>query len=241
MLGHFLKRDFRDFLVWWVVIGIVTITFALLHLIAGGPLGAAALFSGYPVLFLAYFLFANLPMNHVLGSLWRTQHGWSRHYLLALPLSHRTLFAILHARMVVFWLPLVVATSVAGALFGWALGFSARQWALCCLGLVTSVFLMLEMNIWSALQMERIRGYIPGWLRVRAWVSMIVAMYGLMGLLGIAWFSVLIQDRALPEVGSPGLLAIAHWRGAAWVLFPFSFVLAALWARWNARRWCVTL
>lgn len=29
--------------------------------------------------------------------------------------------------------------------------------------------------------------------------------------------------------------------GGSWVLFPLSFVLAALWARWNARRWCVTL
>src|SRR5258705_495979 len=86
MLGHFLKRDFRDFLLWWIVIGIVTITFALLHLVSGDSLGPALLLpSGYFLLFLAYLMFANLPMNYVLGSLWRTQHGWSRHYLLALP------------------------------------------------------------------------------------------------------------------------------------------------------------
>ena len=121
MLGHFLKRDFRDFLLWWVVIGIVTITFALLHLVSGNSLGPALLPSGYFLLFFAYFMFANLPMNYVLGSLWRTQHGWSRHYLLALPLSHWRLFGILHTRIAVFWLPLIVAASAGGVLFGWAL------------------------------------------------------------------------------------------------------------------------
>ena len=242
MLGHFLKRDFRDFLLWWIVIGIVTITFALLHLVSGDSLGPALLLpSGYFLLFLAYLMFANLPMNYVLGSLWRTQHGWSRHYLLALPLSHWRLFGILHARIAVFWLPLIVAASAGGVLFGWTLRFSARQWTLSCLGLFTSVVLWMEMNIWCALLMERIRGYISAGSRVRAWVSMIAVTYGVMGLVGAAWFNVLVPDRAASYLDLPRPLAVAYWPGASWALFPVGLLLAALWARWNAWRWCVTL
>jgi hypothetical protein len=241
MLGHFLKRDFRDFLLWWVLLGIVTTTCALLHLVSGDSLGPALLPFGYFLLFFAYIMFANLPMSYVLGSLWRTQHGWSRHYLLALPLSHWKLFGILHARMAVFWLPLIIAASAGGVLFGWALRLSARQWTLSCLGLFTSVVVWMEMNIWWALLIERIRGYISAWSRVRAWASMIAVTYGVMGLLGMAWSSLLVRDDVASHLDAPWLLAVAYSPGASWALFPVSLVVAALWARWNARRWCVTL
>jgi hypothetical protein len=239
MLGHFVKRDFLDFLVWWVVLGIMTITFALLHLVPLGSLQAALLPSGYGLLILTYFMFANLPMSYVLGSRWRTQHGWSRHYLLALPLSHWKLFGILHARIAVFWLPMIVVVTAVGALSGWMLPFSARQWILACLGLFTSVVLMMEMSIWSTLQMERLGGYTSSGSRVRAWVSVIVVAYGLIALLVIAWASLLVPDGVAPRGRGP--LAVADTLGASSALFPISLVLAVLWARWNARRWCITL
>ena len=235
MLRHFLKRDFLDFLVWWIVVGITTITVVLLHLFPLESLATAALPSGYILLLITYFLFANVPMSYVLGSRWRTQHGWSRYYLLALPLSHWKLFGILHARIAVFWLPLILVMSAFGALYGWTLGFNTRQWTLSCLGLFTSAVLMMEMNIWSVLQMERIRGYVSNWSRLRAWVSSIVVSWGFIALLLISWTSLLLPEGVAPRRLGP--LSVV----ASSASFPVSLVVAALWAWWNARRWCVTL
>src|SRR5262245_14881244 len=109
MLAHFLRRDFRDFQTWWALLGVLTIgALVAEHLLSA--LVPTRVFTRLPTfmgLFWIYTIFEMVSIPHVLGGVWRTQHQTSRYYLLSLPLSHRKLFAIQHARLAVFWLPLI--------------------------------------------------------------------------------------------------------------------------------------
>jgi len=111
---HFVRRDLRDFLFWWIGLAAVTLVVAALAGLVGLVL---AIF----FLWMAYYMFAFLAGPQLLGSVWRTQHQWSRHYLLALPISHWRLFAIQHVRILVFWLPLGIVSAAAPAVpaLGW--------------------------------------------------------------------------------------------------------------------------
>ena len=155
MLAHFLRRDFRDFQVWWALLGVVTI----------GLLVASVLLPRLPALWVlvwTYAVFATSSVNHVLGSVWRTQHQASRYYLLSLPLSHKKLFAIQHARLAVFWLPLIALGSVGPMWEGQAWPhFSGYDWALYYFALLTSATLLIEDIVRSRLDMERIASYVP--------------------------------------------------------------------------------
>jgi hypothetical protein len=90
MIRHFLRRDFRDCRLYWASLLLITV---------------ASLFAGViglTILFWVYFMFPSMAQGYILGSPWRTQHQMSRHYLLALPISHKKLFVIQQARMLVF-------------------------------------------------------------------------------------------------------------------------------------------
>jgi len=241
MTGHFVRRDLRDFLFWWIVLAVVTLVAAL----------AAASFGSWAILYLwmAYFLFAFVASPHVLGSLWRTQHQWSRHYLLALPIAHWRLFAIQHVRILMFWLPLVVVGAVWPVMQGaeWR-RFGPSDWALYYFGLPVSVGLLIELLIWMTLDMERIATYLPKNQRAWAWIRSMGVTYAIGLLLLAAWFDLLFPFRRLlpPEVrsvysGPFSLFLSVSGSGISFVIFPVACVLAIFWARHNARRWCVTL
>ncbi len=240
MLGHFLKRDLQDFLLWWIGIGIVTLLAGAGAWVAPGHWGIGWW------LWTAYYFFAFFAGPQVLGSVWRTPHQWSRHYLLALPIPHRRLFAIQHVRMLVFWLPVSLLSAVAPAL-GDSTGrsFTPVGWGLYYLGLLTSVGLLMEMNVWVTLDQERIATYVPKRQRLGAWARMFGVMYGLMGFLGLAWYDLLVARPVRGGHRDPfdafALAVLSYWPGASAVLFPAGLLLGALWARYNARRWCVTL
>lgn len=238
MLAHFLKRDFRDFQIWWAVLGVLTV----------GVVVASLLLPWLPVLMMllwAYMMFAFSAVHHVLGSVWRTQHQASRYYLLSLPLSHKKLFAIQHARLAVFWLPLIALGSLGPRWEGpeslfFSL-FSNADWAFYYFGLFTSVALLIEDNVRSTLETERIASYVPRGQRAWAWTYTFTLTFGALGLLGIAWHDLLLHSPALTGVKTFRPFGLSYWEGSWRILFPLGLVLAALEARWNARRWCVTL
>ena len=62
---------------------------------------------------MAYFIFGMTGESWVMGTAWRSQYHLSRHYLLALPIRHKTLFVIQHTRIAVFWVPVLIAGIVA--------------------------------------------------------------------------------------------------------------------------------
>ena len=66
--------------------------------------------------------------------------------------------------------------------------------------------------------------------------------FGVMGLLGVAWLDLFVGPIPFERLGiSRPFGLLPHWKGSSRILFPISLVLAVLGARWNARRWCVTL
>ncbi len=240
MLGHFLKRDFQDSLLWWLGVGIVTL------LVGAGAWVVPGRWDPGWWLWAAYYLFAFFGAPQVLGSVWRTPHQWSRHYLLALPIPHWRLFAIQHVRMLVFWLPVSLLSGVAPTVGDseWR-PFTPVDWGLYYLGLLTSVGLLMEMGVWMTLDQERIATYVPKRQRLWAWARIFGVMYGLMGLLGLAWYDLLIarplRGGRRDSFAALALVVLSHWPGASIVLFPAGLLLGILWARYNARRWCVTL
>src|SRR6266850_1824738 len=235
MTGHFIRRDLRDFLFWWVAMAAATVL----------VVACAIWFADPPVIVVllpAYLMFALTAAPHLLGSWWRTQHQWSRHYLLALPLSHRRLFAIQHVRILIFWLPLTLLCAVAPAVPApWWNRFGTMHWLLYYFGLSASINLMIEMQIWTTLDMERIVTYLPRNQRAWAWIRSMGVMLAVISGLWAAWTDVVFSALGVQQRGLFIAGPLFSWPGASIVIFPAAFLAAALWARHNARSWCVTL
>ena len=226
MILHFLRRDFRDCQLYWAILLFITIA----ALVSGAI--------GLPVLFSAYFMFPSMAQNYILGSPWRTQHQMSRHYLLALPISHRRLFVIQQVRMLVFWLPLLVLMS--------CLSFTMPKSGLIgffyYFGLLVSVALFMHSQIWSALEMERISTYLPKGQRLWAYIKFFIVTAGTMMILGFGWANLLSNDLIArsPRVPLWGFLSLMRWLPTP-VIFLAALILLVFWIPHNARRWCVTL
>lgn len=244
MTAHFLKRDFLDHRLGWASLAIFTV-------LCGGALSvphtpSSMQFLARQALALAYFLFGFMLSGLVLGSPWRTRHQLSRHYLLALPIPHRTLFMIQHARMLIFWMPAVVLGGAAPVFeYSQWRDFAATDWVLYCFALLTSVALLLELTIWSTLETEGVSSYVPKGQRLWAWLRLIAVTYGVIGLLAVAWSDLVVsrflQAQFLPKVSLFSVIWLWYWPGLFRIVFPATFVVALLWARQNTRRWCVTV
>ena len=235
MIWHFLKRDFLDFRLWWALVAAVTFIWLVIEMVAPTVFGSVS----DQFLVLAYLMFAMMPQSYILGSVWRTQHQLSRHYLLALPLPHRRLFVIQHARLLPFWLPLFIVVSV-GPVF-WGLGERPARpdvWILHCVGVVASTALLIEHGIWSTLETERISRYVPSGQRLLAWIRMIAVGWGVLGLIVAGWTSLIgVWPLARLHVFAPFMFLMF----LPYAIFPALILMAVLWARRNARDWCVTL
>jgi len=119
--------------------------------------------------------------------------------------------------------------------------YDTIDWVLYYFGLPASISLLIEMQIWTTLDMERIATYLPKNKRAWAWIRSMGVMYAVMAALGAAWMDV---GLGALRVEHPGFFSTAPffvWPGASIVIFPAAFLTAALWARHNARSWCVTL
>ena len=99
MITHFLKRDFKDSIVSWIFLSLISAIFIPLCLRRSSEelLWALSFF---------YFMFAIVQMPNLIGSIVRNDHMVSRHYFLSLPCERNSLFYFLILRMNIFFLPL---------------------------------------------------------------------------------------------------------------------------------------
>ena len=241
MTLHFLKRDFLDCRMSWIILLIFTILGVLSPF--AHPVGVVSI----PFIFLAYLLFPNIFMSNILGSVWRTQHQLSRHYLLSLPLLHRKLFRIQQVRILVLWIPfltLACLLPLIGYVASGPLSVGLEMWFFYYFGLFTSVMLFIHINIWMTLEMERISSYLPKRERIWAFIKMFVVMGGLIAILVFAWENLFYRAvvsiwPASPLRESPFSLIIENIYLAR-VGFPSAFIVLLIFIRHNTRRWCVT-
>jgi hypothetical protein len=228
---HFLKRDFLDFRLYWIILGIITAFYIFTY----GVVRHSWL--GLEWLFWAYFMFAIIPVNYILGSVWRTQHQLSRHYLLALPINHKRLFALQHLRILIFWFPLLSLGSLYPFLSGMSSSFAWNAWLLYYMGLLTTAGLYLEYFIWSTVEWEEISRYLPKGARFGAYLKLFVVPWAIFFLLLLpAWVSLLLSTipsltDSLLGIGSP----------SPWIVFLIGVIVLIIWIPRNARKWCVSL
>jgi len=110
MITHFLKRDLKDSLVFWIILGLVSFVI----------LGSYWLSPSESLIFLLgnlYFVFPFFSIQNVAGSILRTDQMISRQYFLALPLERNLFFKITLARMIIFFLPMWLLLIFLGPLF----------------------------------------------------------------------------------------------------------------------------
>lgn len=226
MIVHFLRRDFRDYLLYWVILVILTVI-----ALPAGPTGLAALFW-------VYFMFPSMAEGYIFGSAWRTQHQLSRHYLLALPISHKRLFMIQQVRILVYWLPLLILASC----LPFTLLSSLQVGPFYYFALLVSIVFNFHSHLWSALEMESISTYLPKGYRLWAYIKCFGVLFGTMAILATGWLNYFLKIRVsgwaqFPRRGFLSLLPL--W--PAEIVFTCAFVLLIVWVPYNARRWCVTL
>jgi hypothetical protein len=228
MLLHFLERDVRDNAVAWSVLLGITGAAGLVSWTSAGD-------KVWLPLFYAYLLFGIGLSTAVVGSVWRTQYGLSRYYLLALPIAHRRLFPIQQARMLAPWVPLTGLASLA-PFTGIAPGVSALPGrVLYFTGVVVSVGLMVQWSMWTTLEQERIAAYLPKGARFRAYARLLLVFLAAWLPLMEAWMELIAHRYSL------GLHVSGPRFPAAYAVFPAGLIALAFWLRHNARRWCVTL
>jgi len=226
MILHFLGRDFRDHLLYWCLLVIITTVVALI----GGT-------AGLPWLLWVYYIFPSVAEGFILGSTWRTQHQMSRHYLLALPISHKKLFAIQQVRMLVFWIPLLTLVSI----LPFTTLVSVRVGVFYYFAVLMSIACFMHSQIWSALEMESISTYLPKGYRLWGYIKFFVVGIGPIIILSVGWVNLLygrpiVRDSKVPF----GFLSLMGWIPPH-MIFLGALILLIFWIPHNARRWCVTL
>jgi len=99
MISHFLKRDLKDSMVFWIILGLVSVA------ILGGYWWSH---SDSLIMYLGwlYFIFSQFVTLNITGTLVRTDHMISRQYFLSLPLARNNFFFITLIRLSIFYLPL---------------------------------------------------------------------------------------------------------------------------------------
>lgn len=230
MIRHFLRRDFLDFRLGWIIVAIITG-------LGLGTFAVSAHTASLAGLFYAYFIFALLPIGHIQGSLWRTQHQMSRHYLLSLPVSHKRLFVVQQIRLVVFWLPLATLAALAPFLTGVGQRWSGTGiWLLFYFALLTTISFFMHTMTWQGLEMERISSYVPKgrrvWITIRH-IGVFVTGYAV---LGFAWQDLLDTGTFFPFMRT--VYRTNHLLAS--LVFPAVFIVLTLWIPRTARRWYVT-
>lgn len=225
MIRHFIKRDFQDFLLGWMIIGILTVVAAALGLLTSS-LELVIFVLGY-----VYFMFASWPAAQIIGSVWRTQHQMSRYYLLSLPVSHRKLFFIQQMRLAICWIPFIAWASLLPFITRVGVGLTWDRWGLYYSALCITVATIIHVIIWTSLIMERIASYLPRGKRILAYLKLLVVpILGYVTLV-FAWMDLILWDGRLTLLNIP----------LAEVIFFATFVILIFWIPRNARRWCVTL
>jgi len=162
----------------------------------------------------------------------------SRHYLLALPITHKKLFVIQQVRMLVFWLPF----SIFAACLPFTILNSLQVYGFYYFALFVSILVFMHSQIWSALEMESISTYVPKGYRLWAYIKIFIVVGGTMMILGQGWTNLLSDNLVArgPKVPFSEFLSLMRLIPAQ-TIFVGALILLAFWVPHNARRWCVTL
>lgn len=222
MIVHFVRRDFQDFRLGWILVFVVSLL-AIPGLLMG-PRG----FVLYGLAW-AYGMFGMAPIQEILGSTLRNQHQLSRHYLLSLPVSHTRLFQIQQLRIFVFCIPLILLAGVLPFVLDDTSKANVFIFALYYFNLVVSLGIFVHSMIWLALEQERIAGYIPR--RERLWVH-IKSMIIFIALFTVPTF--VWQDLFRAVGKQPTIKSFTYI-----CLIAMTATLIFLFSR-NRSRWCVT-
>jgi hypothetical protein len=110
MISHFLKRDLKDSMVFWIVLGLMSVL--ILGAYWWSPSESLIMCLGW-----LYFIFSQFVTLNITGTLIRTDHMISRQYFLSLPLKRNSFFLITLLRLSVFYLPLWLYLIIMVSLF----------------------------------------------------------------------------------------------------------------------------
>lgn len=211
MILHFLRADFVTFRIYWVFLLIAEM---VIHF--GAALGLS---DGVTTAASAYvcFLFGLLPLAHIIGSRYRTQHYMSRTYLLSLPIRREKLFQLLQVRSLVYWFPMI------GELIFSTItpGNSAERTSRSIVSFIALLFLGLCGLVWfinnqirTHLYVESISSYLKMNQRMYSWFRLIMT-----SLLEIMFFGF---ASALGEVLRMPWYTFAVPAGAALAYFSYN-------------------
>ncbi len=244
MILHFLKRDLLDFKIGWLFIGFLTILCVLSAKFWENTWSLG-------ILFYVYVLFGMLPIQAILGSVWRSQHRLSRHFLLSLPLPHKNLFLIQNVRLLIFALPAMVLGSLSPFLSLWEdSSVTVHLLNLYYFGLVISVGLFGQLMIWTTLEQEHIASNLLKVARLRAQIRLFVLFAGIPLVLGMAWAGLYYREILFKFIPPEELEVVLSQSTEmqrflllplAECIFPLGFLCLIFWIFHNRRRWCVTL
>ncbi len=200
MIRHFLKRDFRDYQLYWVLVFAVAFVFGLLYQATGILL--YLYLAVYTCVFLAF-----LPVNYLTGVTWRAQHIMSRNYLLALPIGRKHLFHIVLLRILVFWTPLWALLFYLPVALNRNLPYRLTHPVAYVLLVLIGSFWLINAIIAMQLRYEEIIRYMHVRQRIAAWSRMLTGALVESLLMALALFS-LYGDRTLALLV---MLAAAIW------------------------------
>jgi hypothetical protein len=166
MIRHFLKRDIRDYQVYWFMVGILSFIFLLLFWITDWIV--YLYLAAYACIFLAF-----LPVNYLTGVTWRAQHVMSRNYLLALPVSRKGLFHTILVRILVFWIPLWSLMLYMPLELNRTIPYQLQHFGPYLLLVPATSFWLVNAIIGMQLRYETITRYMDQNERIRAWIKML--------------------------------------------------------------------
>ncbi len=213
MIRHFLKRDFKDYQLYWVLVFSVAFMFGVIYRVTGILL--CLYLAVYTCVFLAF-----LPVNYLTGVTWRAQHIMSRNYLLALPIGRKKLFHMVLVRILVFWTPLWGLLFYLPVALNRNVPYRLNHPGAYVLLVLIGSFWLINAIIAMQLRYEEIIRYMHVRQRISAWTRMLAGALGESLLMALALFS-------LHGVGT--LLRLTTLAAAIWI--------AIRRYRSNLRRW----
>jgi hypothetical protein len=204
---HFVVRDFKDSIVMWMIIAVLSLLG--LPAMLGLRTEAPAVILGY-----GYFFFFLIYLSQIWNGVWG--RAIPRDYILSLPVSRTSMFWIMWGRSVIGMLPLLVLFLLKDEAvkdFTNTMRISSHleplnrfAYYLCCLGVVWMFMAVFSTNqsaqtvLFSSRQRSR---YLP-WLKYFSWL-IVDALFGLL------WISAFLGPQNIIMAISMAILAACYY------------------------------
>jgi hypothetical protein len=172
MIWHFFKTDLKTFKLYWVILFAIT----ALSFIFKDTSKQVSNMTGY-----AYIIFALMPLHHLAGVTFRSQHIMSRNYLLSLPMSRNKLFLLTLFRASIFWLPLfgfLFYMSFNSHFFKYLVFLYQDSRIIYGLIVIMAIFWSIASSMNLQLNSEKITTYLTQHQRLRAWTLFVLFFVG---------------------------------------------------------------